>query len=167
MIGGRALRWYFSSTEDDYDRGLNESRALGCEIVAGTFVLHLTQREALEYLCYELPAAHARLESPVRSVPQGSHGPAELPEADERVPLLDGVERSDDYDYHDVDDNSISDSEEPFSTTFAGLNALEIAAVAGAKKFLGEKPVQNIVNGIWNGDIVFWDTMSTHSVMKP
>lgn len=49
------------------------------------------------------------------------------------------------------------------ASAFAGLNALEIAAVAEAKKFLSQKTIQNIIDGIWKGDIVFWETLGTHS----
>ena len=60
----------------------------------------------------------------------------------------------------------ITDAMESFAATFAGMNALEVAAVGGAKKFLSEKPMQRIINGIWRGDIIFWDNLSTDSVKK-
>jgi hypothetical protein len=47
------------------------------------------------------------------------------------------------------------------------LSALEIATVSGAKKFLGQRPVQKIINGLWKGDIVFWETLSIDSAKKP
>ena len=43
---------------------------------------------------------------------------------------------------------------------------MEIAAVANAKKFMSQKPVQKIVEDIWNGDVIFWEALSTHSVKK-
>lgn len=43
---------------------------------------------------------------------------------------------------------------------FEGLNALEVAAVSGAKKFLSQKPIQRIINAIWKGDIIFWANLS-------
>ena len=49
----------------------------------------------------------------------------------------------------------------------AGMNALEIAAVANAKKFLSQKPVQAVVENIWHGEIIFWPTLSTHSKKQP
>lgn len=49
---------------------------------------------------------------------------------------------------------------------FAGLNALEIAAVASAKKFLGQRLVQKVVQDIWDGDIVFWESFSVNAVKK-
>ncbi len=50
---------------------------------------------------------------------------------------------------------------------FAGLNALEIAVVVGAKKFIGQKPVQRIINGLWQGDIIFWDSLNVDGKKKP
>lgn len=51
--------------------------------------------------------------------------------------------------------------------TFKSLNALEIAGIAGAKRFLSQNIVQKIITSIWDGEIVFWDTISGNSVMKP
>lgn len=58
------------------------------------------------------------------------------------------------------------DSEDP-TAAFEGLNALEIAAIANAKRFLSQHIVQKIITGIWNGDIIFWDTLSINSTKKP
>lgn len=136
--------------------------------MAWRFVSHLTQREAIEYLCYELPAANPRPGNAPQPSTQRLVGENDTPNGDESRPLLDGFEESG-ISFNDDDQDTsgrLSDEEEPFATTFAGLNALEIAAVAGAKKFLSEKPIQRIINAIWKGDIVFWDTMSTSSVKK-
>lgn len=48
----------------------------------------------------------------------------------------------------------------------AGLNALEIAAVASAKKFLGQRLVQKVVQDIWDGEIIFWESVSVTAVKK-
>ena len=83
--------------------------------------------------------------------------------------MLPNGEESEAYmgnDQPDSTDTEVSDAGESFAATFAGLTALEIAAVAGAKKFLSEKPIQRVINGIWKGDIVFWDQLSTHSVKQ-
>jgi hypothetical protein len=53
------------------------------------------------------------------------------------------------------DDDEVE--EEDPTKPFVTLNALEIAAVADAKRFLSQHVVQKIVTGIWNGDIIFWD----------
>jgi hypothetical protein len=60
-----------------------------------------------------------------------------------------------------------SDDEADPTAAFKSLNALEIAAIANAKRFLSQHVVQKIVTGIWNGDIVFWDTLAVNSVKKP
>lgn len=46
-------------------------------------------------------------------------------------------------------------------------NTLEIASVSGAKKFLSQRAVQDIVDGIWRGDIVFWNSLTINAVKKP
>ena len=48
----------------------------------------------------------------------------------------------------------------------AGLNALEIAAVANAKKFLGQRLVQKVVQDIWDGNIIFWESLSVNAIKK-
>ena len=47
--------------------------------------------------------------------------------------------------------------------SYVGLNALELATVAGAKRFLSQRVVQAVINGIWAGDIVFWESLSIHT----
>lgn len=59
-----------------------------------------------------------------------------------------------------------AEDEDPTSA-FTGLNALEIAAVANAKKFLGQGLVQKIINGVWTGEITLWDSLSVQTVKKP
>lgn len=60
----------------------------------------------------------------------------------------------------------LSDGGEDPTLPFIGLNALEIAAVADAKKFLGQCSIQEIVTDIWNGDFIFWNSMSVHTIKK-
>jgi hypothetical protein len=62
------------------------------------------------------------------------------------------------------DDNSLD--YDP-TASFEGLNALEIAAVADAKRFLSQQAVQDIITGIWNGTIVFWDSLTATSTKRP
>jgi hypothetical protein len=61
------------------------------------------------------------------------------------------------------DDNDDDDPTVPFTS----LNALEIAAIADAKRFLSQHVVQKIITGIWNGDIIFWEALSVHAEKKP
>lgn len=63
---------------------------------------------------------------------------------------------------HSNDDQSTSN----LATHFEGLNALEIAAVSGAKRFLSQRPVQRIVNAIWKGDIIFWSNLGSKATKR-
>lgn len=63
------------------------------------------------------------------------------------------------------DDSDNEDESDPTSS-FKNLNALEIAAIADAKRFLSQHIVQKIITAIWSGDIVFWDSLSVHSTKK-
>ena len=60
----------------------------------------------------------------------------------------------------------VNKPEEDPTSPFIGLNALEIAAVADAKGFLSQRVVQKIVNSIWCGDIVFWDSLNVRTKKK-
>ena len=57
-------------------------------------------------------------------------------------------------------------NQDDLAQSLAGMTALEIAAVCNAKKFLSQRPVQLVIQGIWNGDIIFWDSISMNSVKK-
>lgn len=155
-------KWQFSSGEPD-DRGVNESRAYACEIVAWRFVSHLSESERIDYLLHELPpvaSGHGNFEDHE----DHDDGSADLPAlsrsdigAAERAGLLVGQSRKV-LNIHETDDEPIS--------TFVGLNALEIAAIVDAKKFLSQRVVQNIVDDIWNGRIIFWESLSVYSRKK-
>ncbi|TVY93623.1 Calcium channel [Lachnellula willkommii] len=49
------LKWHFSTLEGD-DRGLNDTRAHACEIVAWRFLTKISERDAVDFCLYELPA---------------------------------------------------------------------------------------------------------------
>jgi len=161
----RALRWHFTETEDDDDRGINATRGLACELVAWRYITHLTEREAIDRLCYELPVVNGS----ANGAANGSHSrdsqttnDEETADPGERSPLLDGASELP----LTPNEDTGTPEDVTFSSTFAGLNALEIAAVAGARKFLSQKAVQKVIDGIWTGDIIFWDTLTTRSVKQ-
>lgn len=52
-------------------------------------------------------------------------------------------------------------------SSFVGLTGLEIAAVANCKKFLSQRIVQKVINGIWKGDIIFWNTLAASTKKSP
>jgi hypothetical protein len=64
------------------------------------------------------------------------------------------------------DENDDEEENDP-TAPFKNLNALEIAAIADAKRFLSQHIVQKIITAIWSGDIIFWDSLSVHSTKKP
>ena len=69
---------------------------------------------------------------------------------------------SDSYGTPDLSSHPTRDPTKPL----IGLNALEIAAVANAKRFMSQRIVQRVVQDIWDGNIIFWETMSVNAVKK-
>ncbi len=47
------------------------------------------------------------------------------------------------------------EGEDDPTESFTNLNALEIAAIADAKRFLSQNVVQKIITGIWTGDSMY------------
>lgn len=81
-----------------------------------------------------------------------------------RPPRRDAPSSSDTYEAYS--DTSKSEKADDPTRPLAGLNALEIAAVATAKKFLGQRLVQRVVQDIWDGNIIFWESLSVNAVKK-
>ncbi|KAI9858043.1 MAG: hypothetical protein M1824_004510 [Vezdaea acicularis] len=173
-----ALKWHFASLEPD-DRGLNQTRGHACEIVAWRFLAHLSESDIINYLLYELPGPSANSDEP-RDVENGHSvlHESSLPEVHEGTPLIPSPHISV-YQRHNRSKSSLSHTfqarvertlssslEEDPMAIFIGLNGLEVAAVADAKSFLGQRKVQEVLNGIWKGDIVFWETLSRNSRKK-
>ncbi|KAJ6003247.1 hypothetical protein N7451_005794 [Penicillium sp. IBT 35674x] len=175
------LKWEFSKVADD-NWGLNESRGAACEFVAWQYLCHLNQIEAIDFLLEELPIPRrnsTNLTEAERCDP-GNPGfePARETEA---TPLLSrspshlhllgfgkrsaAAQKNQDYSELYGSDQEREDFSRYFQ--FFGLNALEIAAVAQAKRFLSQRVVQRMVNDIWKGEIVFWDSLTVHSTKKP
>ena len=174
----RILKWEFTNAVDD-DWGLNESRGAACEFIAWQFLCHLNQRETIEFLLEELPLPR-RNSTNLFEMDRGSRA---VPTRDiETTPLLSrsptplGLfgfgKRSSIVQTSQDRSTSMSASDEDVQkyaqySRFFGLNALEIAAIAQAKRFLSQRVVQRVVNDIWNGEIVFWDSLTVHSTKKP
>ncbi|KAH8900173.1 hypothetical protein GQ53DRAFT_741135 [Thozetella sp. PMI_491] len=180
-----ALKWHYGAAPED--RGLNEARAFACEIVAWRFLTHLSEREAVDYCLYEIPEPEASNGSRYRDEEQGGsqsldenspllaqawNDSAELARktvghtgSSRRYQLLQSLSRLTMSMTGDQDDEE--DTEEDPTAPFINLNALEIAAIANAKRFLSQNIVQKIITGIWNGDIIFWENLSVTSTKKP
>ncbi|KAK4243636.1 hypothetical protein C7999DRAFT_36031 [Corynascus novoguineensis] len=174
-----ALKWHYGAISEN--KGLNEARANGCEIVAWRFLAHLSEREAVDYCLYEIPDPKdvdarpsdeetvvdehsALLGQALRGTANSARQAFTQPASLKRNMLFQSISRltmsmtADDDDEEEEDDPTAH---------FTSLNALEIAAIAGAKRFLSHNVVQKIITGIWNGDIMFWNSLSVHSVKKP
>lgn len=110
---------HFSAEElQDDGHGLGASRALACEFVALDLMSYLSATDALEYLCYELPSLRTH------------DGPESHDE--ESSGLLTGA---------NIRRTCTNENECVSMASFAGLSTLEIAILAGAKKFLAHRPV--------------------------
>jgi hypothetical protein len=142
--------------------GVNEARGYACEFVAWQFLTSLKEADVIESLLVELPPATAP------STPDASNGHhmyedgRDTIHADERSPLL-PISNGDYFGHSDFSRSRFG----WLMSQCENLSALELATVSGAKKFLSQRPVQKIINGLWKGDIVFWETLSLHSEKKP
>lgn len=158
----RTLKWHFSTLEHD-DRGINETRANACEITAWRFLSRISERDAVDFCLYELP--EVKVEEEAQHEPEASERSSLLPQfrardslspqkpGNKRVELLRSISNIGEV-------IAPEDDEEDPTSSFTGLNGLEIAAVSDCKKFLSQRVVQKIVHGIWKGDITFWESLS-------
>lgn len=146
------MKGHFSALEGEDDRGITTTRALACELVAWRFVTHLSERDAIDHLCTDLKQ-DART---ARDEPQL--------ESSEESPLL----SNDGFQSDGLQNDGVSAPEMGTISPkdYQHLNALEIAAVCEAKKFLSQKAVQSIIDGLWKGDIMLWQTMSPTTVKR-
>lgn len=185
----RALKWHYDTDRNDLI--LNETRSSACEIVAWRFLARLEDGDAVRFCLYEIPDAGAHClhrngctddeeqaaseVSPLlhsrpatgSSCEHASYINYPAGSSQRRSALLDSVSR---LTFHgDADDNDAAPERHDTDATsaFQGLNALEIAAIASAKRFLGRSAVQRIVTGIWHGDVIFWDSLSPRATKAP
>ncbi len=150
--------------------------------MAWRFLAHLSENDLIDYLLHELPPSQHRSEGSL-DVEAGDDNdcrggnPHVVHRTDEQSPLLREQRFSPtkgtvpyipsrQIQSPSLADGSSSPIENDLSSAFVGLNALEIAAVANAKKFFSQQVVQKVVNSIWSGDIVFWDSLNVHTKKK-
>ena len=176
MTSIRAARYTFANNDAE-DPRLTESRALACELVAFHLVLTFSEKELIDQLLYELP-----IKEDDRDKGSGALMIPNVFDHNETSPLLD----RDEHDFQPsplrgppqaISNSNLSSSSlfaheedndgDDISEAMAGMNALEIAAVAESKKFLSQKPVQAVVEDIWNGNIIFWDSLSIRAKKSP
>jgi hypothetical protein len=161
------LKGHFSAQEEASDEpGINEARGYACEHVAWQFLSNLADRDIIDFLLLELPAVPSPSsdDDAEEGLHNHQHNGSHYNQANEHTPLL--SDATGDYFGHG---NQMAANARFSSLTSQceNLSALEIAAVSGAKKFLSQRPVQKVINGLWRGDIVFWETLSVNSVKKP
>ncbi|KAF2121480.1 hypothetical protein BDV96DRAFT_564336 [Lophiotrema nucula] len=170
-----ALKTHFAALEEASDEpGVNQGRGYACEYVAWQFLTNLSEREAIDFLLYELPSSSST--TPDSSDAERAGGLRRNGNvnggSNEQTPLLsssevDGVPSNFGTDtIVDTSTAALSQSDD-FTSQFENLSALEIACVSESKKFLSQRPVQKIINAVWRGDIVFWETLSVNSVKCP
>jgi len=125
-------------------------------------VTHLSEREAIDFLLYELPPVARGIEQSQDAearITSQSNGNTANNSAHEGTPLLPETSRAERLRYSRTSSHFATDSvtentagaahSDDFSSQFVHLSALEIAAVSGSKKFLSQRAVQKIINGIW------------------
>jgi hypothetical protein len=150
---------------------VNLARGYACEYVAWRFITHLSGRELINFLLYELPPASggSNGSDEETGMLRNSTPCAERPLTDSHTSLSassilehgEGIaeESTDNRRRH----SAFEDDNNDFVTSFDNLNALEVAAVSDAKKFLAQRVVQRIIESIWKGDIIFWETLDVGS----
>jgi hypothetical protein len=170
---------------------VNEARANACEITAWRFLTHPSEREAVEFCLYEIPDPDDRSTADSRTPRDEENGleqrtptestalltrawSAPVDTAKAAVGQLTGSRRYQLFESISkltnmtlVEDDDAEEEEEDPTKPFVNLNALEIAAIADAKRFLSQAVVQKIVTGVWRGDIIFWDKLSVDAEKKP
>ncbi|UPX18983.1 uncharacterized protein EKO05_0009263 [Ascochyta rabiei] len=161
-----ALKGHFDALEESSDEpGVYQARGYACEFVAWQFLNSLTDRDVIDFLLLELPSApYSDSESASSAVDHCHQNGHSAARSGERTPLLDIA----DGDYFGTrSDDAANPRFGSLKSRCENLSALEIAAVGGAKKFLSQRPIQKVINGLWRGDIVFWETLSVNSVKRP
>ena len=172
-----ACRYVYGSNDSD-DTGLSESRALACEFVAWQFLTSLSEKELIEYLTWELPS-YSDNKTP-SSTPRSNGDLGHfVTDREESAPLLEphspspdglGPPRRATFGTTDGAEDELHDvspeAEDALALSLAGMNALEIAAIADAKHFISQRPVQKLIDDLWEGDVIFWENLSVHAVKK-
>ena len=141
VICSYEYRWcridFVSHTAEEDRHGLNNARALACEVVAIDCVSFLNESDIVQYLGFEAPgkiegSSHSATSesTSLLNCSNSNNLHNELEEGESEV----------------ADAGTDADAEIP--AAYGGLNALEIAIVAEAKYFLSQKSIQRVVDGM-------------------
>ncbi|KAK9369133.1 hypothetical protein V1509DRAFT_621234 [Lipomyces kononenkoae] len=162
-----AARIDFSVQEDD--RAIHEARAYTAELVAVRYAAHLPEAELIQYLTYEIPRKHAATSGTATPIQSTSYSTSPVTET---TSLLDdhaaaAAAPAANTTSTDIDIERDAGESAPYVTESAmGLSALELAILGNAKKFLISRSVESVIASIWEGRIVFWDSISVQSKKK-
>lgn len=168
-----ALKGHFKAIESDDDCGINESRGFACELVAWQLVLELSEQDALEHLLFELHDQGCinydsdDEETGLLSSQRYESANSKCGASRDAIGRTNGNANASGNSSAPNGNDQKPHESDGFTQPFMNLNTLEIATVAGAKKFLSQRAVQDIVDGIWNGNIVFWERLTPNAVKKP
>jgi len=137
-------RWcridFVSHTAEEDRHGLNNARALACEVVAIDCVSFLNENDIVQYLGFEVPG---KIEG------SSSHSATS-----ESTSLLNRNNSNSNSNinslYNELEEGEfeVTDAGAEIPAAYGGLNALEIAVVAEAKYFLSQKSIQRVVDGM-------------------
>ena len=159
-------RFHFSTCELD-EADLNEARAYACEIVAWRIVSHLSETSRIDHLLHQLPfTMPPYADTPVEQLRSHvlSGNQDRLPnigEDAESAMLLCSQQIGGQAPI--LNTKALLDPLAELISSLVGLNALEIAAVVDARKFLSQRVVQEVVDDIWYGRIIFWESLSVYT----
>ncbi|KAK9325578.1 hypothetical protein V1517DRAFT_313714 [Lipomyces orientalis] len=158
-----AARIDFSVQEDD--RAIHEARAYTAELVALRYAGHLPEPELIQFLTYEIPRKNTASSGTVTPLQSSSTVTPPLTEATSL--LAEHRAAATAAATADIDIERGAGEDAPYVTESAmGLSALELAILGDAKKFLLSRSVEKVISSIWEGRIVFWDSISVQSKKK-
>ncbi|KAJ4301630.1 hypothetical protein N0V90_003723 [Kalmusia sp. IMI 367209] len=144
-----ALKAHFAALEESSDEpGVNEGRGYACEYVAWQFLTNLTERDSIDFLLHEIQPPPSANDGGSDTAHEQENGAAPL---SEESALLGAAGSSSYFGTDSVHATAMTSSgqSDEFTAQFENLSALEIAAVSNSKKFLKQRPVQKIINGLW------------------
>jgi hypothetical protein len=159
------LKGHYSALEELGDEpGVNQARGYASEFVAWQFLNSLTDRDVIDFLLLELPPTKSPDRGQESETDNGNCLNGRTDESSERTPLLNISNGG----YFGTNSTAVANPRfGSLTSRCENLSALEIATVGGAKKFLSQRSVQKVINGLWRGDIVFWETLNVNSVKRP
>jgi len=151
-----ALLWTafeFTQAAHGEDRSVDTTRSLAAQIIAIRVLRSMSFQDVVRSLTldFDLPTNDDSNETSTTSTADGT-----LPISGETGHLL-----RDDGD-HDPEMGRVSSHLNGSQKTT--MSALEVAIVAEALRFLASSIVQEVIEGVWRGDIVLWGDIDVNAV---